>query len=194
MVRSLVLAAALLAGSGCVMRATRARDATFHFHPTLDELKAAPRAEARPRPAPRPVTARVEVTAIASGYPQPVGLAYDGGGAFRRVTGVEWGDGELEGALGGALPAAFAGGDGATVHLRGAIVGLAIYRVGGAVYARALLEVRVAHAGTELYAARRRGVARGGSRAELLGAIAGDLADQVRADDELVAALPGGAS
>src|SRR5207244_3999191 len=80
----------VLGATACVIRTTRARDATLHYHPTLDELRAAPRRAELPPP-PRTATAdgNVRVEAFVPAYPQPIGLDYDGAGAGRKVVGVE---------------------------------------------------------------------------------------------------------
>lgn len=192
MVRCLVLVLALLAPA-CVIRTTRARDATLHYHPTLDELRAAPRAEAVAPATPPAVEARVVVEDLASGYPQPIGLAYDGAGAFRKVVGVEWSEGELERALRDGLRVAFPGDVGAVARLGGGLVSLALYRFGGSVYASALLELRLVRDGTEIYAARYSASARGGDRAVLLAAVATGLTNQIKGDPALRAAIERGA-
>lgn len=186
----IILLASALAAAGCAIRTTRARDATLHYHPTLDELKRETPAASSSAPAP---AARVQVGRIASGYPQPVGLAYSNAGAFRKIVGIEWGDGRVEAALGARLRERFADDATSPARLGGGVVSLAVYRFGGAVYASALLEVRVARHGDEVYAARYRGGARGADRAALLDGIAEGLADQVARDPALLAALGGGA-
>lgn len=192
MVKHLLLVTALLAPA-CVIRTTRARDATLHYHPTLDELRAAPRAEAVAPAALPAVNLRVDVEEIASGYPQPIGLAYDGAGAFRKVVDVEWSEGELERALRDRLRIAFQGSDGAAARLGGGLVSLALYRFGGSVYASALLELRLVRDGTEIYAARYGASAKGGDRAQLLAAVATGLANQIYGDQALRAAIDRGA-
>jgi hypothetical protein len=191
MVRPIILAILL---SGCVVRATEARDATLHFHPTLDELRTAPAAQPGAPPAPRAVAARLVFHNIASAYPQPIGLDYDDSSILRKVTGVQWSNGELEHALAGALPEALVGGDGAVVHVDGAVVNLAIYRVSNAVYGRALFDLRIARDGNEVYAVRYTASRSGSDRDQLFAALAADLTTQVTRDERLASKLAGGKS
>jgi len=189
---SRILIAMLL--SGCVVRATEGRDATLHFHPTLDELRAAPATRPSATPAPRAVAARLVFHDIASAYPQPIGLDYDDAGILRKVTGVQWSNGELEHALTSALPAALVGGGGAVAHVDGAVVNLAIYRVGNVVYGRALFDLRIARDGNEVYAVRYTASRSGSDRDQLFAALAADLTAQVARDERLAGKLVGGAS
>jgi hypothetical protein len=193
MVRALLV---LSLFSGCVIRSARARDATLPYHPTLDDLRTAPvstAAAASAASAPRTVAARLTVEPVASGYPQPVGLVYSGDGAFRKVTGVEWGSGELEQALGRNLRGALVDGDGPPIALRGGIVRLAIYRVGGEVFVDAQLELRALHDGNEIYAARYQAGARGNDRRMLLASVATALTREISRDERLFATIAGGA-
>ncbi len=190
MVRRMILAALL---SGCMVRATDGRDATIHFHPTLDELRAAP-GTAPGAPAARSVAAQLVFHKVASAYPQPIGLDYDDAGIFRKVTGVQWSNGELETALAAALPASLVGGGGAVVHVDGAVVNLAVYRVGTVIYGRALFDLRIARDGNEIYAVRYTASRIGPDRDRLFAALAADLAGQVTRDDRLAHQLEGGAS
>jgi hypothetical protein len=178
-----------LATTGCAIRTTRARDATLHYHPTLDELKAG--ARTAPAQASRPGGGAVQIEAFASGYPQPVGLDYSNGGAFRKVVGVEWSAGELEAALVRHLRDSFGATEVATNRLGGGVVSLAVYRFGSTVFASALLEVRLVRNGDEVFASRYRASARGPDRGALLDAIARDLSNQIAGDHELLATTGG---
>lgn len=180
--------------SGCFVRATEGRDATLPFHPTLDELRAAPAARSDATPAARPVAAQLVFHKIASAYPQPIGLDYDDAGMLRKVTGVQWSHGELENALTTALPAALVSGTGASVHVDGAVVNLAIYRVGSVVYGRALFDLRLARDGNEIFAVRYTASHSGPDRDQLLAALAADLTAQVARDERLAGKMAGGAS
>jgi hypothetical protein len=183
----LAIALSLATLAGCAIRTTRARDATLHYHPTLDELKR----DAPAAPPAAPVAARVHIGAFAAGYPQPIGLAYSNAGAFRKVVGIEWSKGEVEAALRDQLRARFQSDEQSPSRLGGGLVSLAVYRFGGSVYASALLEVRLVRHGDEVYAARYRSAARGNERAALLSTVAAELADQVSGDRALLAALGG---
>lgn len=191
MVKRTILAMLL---SGCVVRATEGRDATLHFHPTLDELRAGPAAPPGAPPASRTVAAQLVFHDIASAYPQPIGLDYDDAGILRKVTGVQWSNRELEQALTQALPAALVGGSGAVAHVDGAVVNLAIYRVGTIVYGRALFDLRIARDGNEVYAVRYTASQSGPDRDQLFTALAANLTAQVARDDQLARKLAGGAS
>jgi len=173
--------------SGCVLRTTRARDATLHYHPTLDEL----RARTPQRPSEPPIEVAVHLGRIASGYPQPVGLAYSSDGAFRKVVGVEWSNGEVETALANELRARLRVDEQSPSHLGGGLVSLAVYRFGGTVYGSALLEVRLLRAGNEIFGTRYRVRARGHDRSEVLATLASELAEHVSRDPELRTALGG---
>jgi hypothetical protein len=191
MVRPIIIAMLL---SGCVVRATEGRDATLHFHPTLDELRTAPPVQPGAPPAARPVAAQLVFHDVASAYPQPIGLDYDDSGILRKVTGVQWSNGELEHALTRVLPAALVGGTGPVAHVDGAVVNLAIYRVGNVVYGRALFDLRIARDGNEVYAVRYTASRSGPDRDQLFSALAADLTAQVTRDEQLASKLAGGAS
>ena len=191
MVKTLLLASALL--SGCMIRSLGARDATLSYHPALVELREAPEARQLPPAPPRAVAAQIVVDGFAAGYPQPIGLSYDGDGAFRKVTAIEWADGALEQGLAGALRASLADGQGATVHLGGGVVSLARYRFGGELYMSTQVEVRAVRDGTEIYAHRYHAAARGGDQTLVTSSLANEVVDQIRGDEHLFAALEGGA-
>ena len=180
--------------SGCYVRATEGRDATLPFHPTLDELREAPAARPDAAPAPRAVAAQLVFHKIASAYPQPIGLDYDDAGMLRKVTGVQWSNGELEQALTTELPKALVSGTGAAVHVDGAIVNLAVYRVGSVMYGRALFDLRIARDGNEIFGVRYTASRSGPDRGQLLGALAADLTAQVARDERLARKVAGGAS
>jgi hypothetical protein len=183
-VTRLVLTAALAVSlGGCIVRATRARDATLPYHPTLDELRVTTRSSAAARSLP------IRIGRIRGSYPQPVGLDYSHDGAFRKVVAVEWSDGAFEAALDRRLRA-WARDDG-PARLDGGLISLAIYRFGGTVYASALLEARVIAGGDEVYAARYRATGHGPDRAALLEHLADVLAGEVAGDPGLVAAAGG---
>ena len=185
MVKALLVAIALM---GCGIRAGGARDATLPYHPTFEELREAPAPRpASPRP-PRTTRAKIVVDGFARGYPQPVGLAYNGTGSLRGVTGILLADGDLEGAIAAGVNASVLGSDdGAEVHLGGGVVEHAKYRFGGITYASALLELRVTRGGTEVYAARYRTMLKASYDIEV--ALAANLVDQIGGDDRLFHAL-----
>lgn len=189
MVKIIVLAAVVM--SGCAIRSTRARDATLHYHPTLDELRTAP-AVGPMKPLPRAPLATIALKGVTSAYPQPIGLDYSDDGGFRKLTGVEWSADELEAALSDALPLALAGADSAVMHARGSIVSVALYRFGETMYARAALELRVSREGAEVYAARYTASLQGPDREQLLVALANRLVNEIAHDDHLAVALGGG--
>jgi hypothetical protein len=191
MVKRLLLAGVLL--SGCAIRSLGARDATLSYHPALVELRAAPEARDVPPTQPRAVAAQIVVDGFAPGYPQPIGLSYDGDGAFRKVTAVEWADGALEQGLAGALRASLLDGQGPTVHLGGGVVSLARYRFGGDLYMSTQVEVRALRDGTEIYARRYHAAARGGDPSLVTASLTNDLVNQIRSDEHLFAAVEGGA-
>jgi hypothetical protein len=195
MVRAkILLAGALL--SGCMIRSEGARDATLSYHPALVELRAAPEVDAArgvTPTVPRAVAAQIVVDGFAAGYPQPIGLGYDGDGAFRKVTSIEWADGGLEQGLAGALRASLLDGQGATVHLGGGVVSLARYRFGGDLYMSTQVEVRAVRDGNEIYARRYHAAARGGDPSLVTASLTNDIVNQIRGDERLFAAVEGGA-
>ena len=193
MVNRLVLAAFLV--SGCAIRASSAHDATLPYHPTLDELRTAPPfipangSSTDPAGAAERFPPQIEFLSLTSAYPQPIGLDYNDDGAFRSVVGVEWDAKEFDDALQVALPAEPANGDRSRLHADGAIVSLAVYRFNTEIYVQAMLELRVARDGAEVYAARYSARLRGTERGSLLVALAQQLVRQILRDGRLSATL-----
>ena len=188
--------------TGCGIRALGAHDATLPYHPPLDELRSAPDVLAPTQVgAPRAVNAQVIVDGFAEGYPEPIGLAYNSDGAFRKVIAVEWGDHALASSLADGVRVSLVGGAGQAVHIAGGVVELAHYRFGSKVYVHAMLELRASRSGFEVYSARYQAQVRGECAAlrdrrcegAAASAVARELVEQIRTDDRLLAAVEGGA-
>jgi hypothetical protein len=201
------IAACLIAtalASGCVIQANSSRNATLPFHPDGDALASGAIDADQPfAPAPpRAVAADLRVEELVGYYPDLYGLEYSSDGAFRKIL-TAWtmpGDGSAprpEQLLTAATRTLLTGSGGRPVLLSGAVVELAMYKLGEDIHAGAAVELRVVVDGHETYTARYRVRARTrrsdlGAFETLWPAMEGSLLQQIGQDSGLVAAIERG--
>lgn len=187
--RAIVIAVAL-ATAGCGFKYNSSLEPTLHFHSQLRELRKAPIAVVAPRA--RQLSARVLIEPITAYYPRPIGLQYSNDGATRRLRGQYMGGAGPTERLTDALRSLLLGGDGEPVVVTGALVDLAVYRLGAMTYGGAALELRVVHRGHEIYTARYRARAQssaGRGLGSVWPSLQHQLVGQLAGDRQLLAAL-----
>lgn len=204
MVKLAAATALALALSGCVIVTNTTRNPTLPYHTDHDALEdSAENVEAGfAAAAPRPVAADLRIEDLVGYYPDGYGLELTNGGAFRRIR-TAWlmppaerairPELRLTGAARTLLPSL----GGRPVLLTGALVELAVYKVGAYNVAGAAVELRVVVAGQETYTARYRTAAKSRRSDQdplvtLWPALEAGLMRQITTDAGLVGAVEAG--